>query len=48
MDKIILTVEAEDFADQAKRLPVPLNAYLVHHEDNPDVLLVYEDLEEAA
>lgn len=48
MDKVILILEAETFADLAKALPVPISAYLVGQDDNQDVLLVYEDLEKAA
>lgn len=48
MDKIILMAPAETFHDDVKALPVPLIAYGLCHDDNPDVLLVYENLEEAA
>lgn len=48
MDKIIKVVKFEVFHDEAKELPVPISAYLVGHDDNQDVVLVYEDLERAA
>ena len=48
MEKIILQLEAETYQDRAKDMPVPIVAYLVCLDDNPDVLLVYEDLEKAA
>lgn len=44
----IILIEAEAFHDTAKLLPVPLCAYGLCTDDNPDVLLVYEELEEAA
>ena len=44
----LICIPAENYADAAKLLPVPVIAFGVCTEDNPDVLLVYEELEEAA
>lgn len=44
----LIWIEAETYHDNVRELPVPVKAFGVCFEDNPDVILVYEDLDEAA
>lgn len=48
MDKIILTIEFENYPDQAKPLDPPAVAYLVGEGDNLDVICFYPEFEKAA
>ena len=49
MERELKLLKFEFFHKAAETIPVPVKAYGVYHEDNRDVLLVYEEeIEEAA
>lgn len=41
----LICIPAENYTDTAKLLPVPVIAFGLCTDDNPDVLVMYEDLE---
>lgn len=39
----LVLIEAENYHDTAKQLPVPVAAFMVCQEDNPDIVLIYDE-----
>ena len=44
----LIELEAENYHDTIKALKPPVMAFGVCIDDNPDVILIYDDLQEAA